>query len=507
MGTYATDVVLQTQPNNLIGYWQLNETSGSTAVDSSGNTGRNGTYNTITLDAADSPHGTDRRVPLFNGDTSNVDIYSSGFDGAFDPEEGSISAWIKASDSLWEDDDDVEFIINLRSDADNLIHIESPNTDNRLYFVHIAGGSTKSYSHDFSSGALDEWFHVAMVFSKSGDYIKGYIDGTEIFSITYDSRTWSGSLHSNRTVIGCRQVISANNGWEGNIGDVAIWDTPLSASEIEDLATIYPSEGTSPGDTVIEGKLEIRGQADAPQLEVIGNSSQTFPLQKWENSAEDVLAQVTADGRLQIGSFDNGEMATDDALIEAHRADDATSLPTRGLNMLGEITGTLSNIVQWAVQELVLKGTGGISALHSALRVTLTNQNTGTMSGGADLRAGDFEAINEGGSSGQEVPELTGVHVSVSNASGAYLDTAYGLKVEMSDDGTQSEAFAIHAEGGVFHLGLDGEVLELPVTTSTPANPPDDHVRFYVELNSGVPELFIKKSDGSRYKVALTLVT
>src|SRR5690606_23091789 len=129
------------------------------------------------------------------------------------------------------------------------------------------------------------------------------------------------------------------------------------------------------------------------------------------------------DGRLQIGSFTSGMMATDDALIEAHRDESDTGKPRRGLHLLGEVSGTLSTIVAWAVQELVLKGTGSISALHSALRVRLTNENTGTMDSGADLRAADVEIINDGGEVGEPVPEITGLHVAVTNQAGAYADT------------------------------------------------------------------------------------
>src|SRR5690554_4162962 len=146
--------------------------------------------------------------------------------------------------------------------------------------------------------------------------------------------------------------------------------------------------------------VEIEGSQDITQLKVQGHSTQMEPLQVWQDSAEDEQAQLTGDGRRQVGSFDSGMMATDDALIEAHRDENDTGKPKRGLHLLGEVTGMLDSLVSWAVQELVLKGSGGISALHSALRVRLTNENTGTMDAGADLRAADVEIVNNGGSNG-----------------------------------------------------------------------------------------------------------
>lgn len=212
--------------------------------------------------------------------------------------------------------------------------------------------------------------------------------------------------------------------------------------------------------------------------------------QSWMNSTDDVLIRMTADGRLQVGN----EMliATDDSLIEAHRDETEIAKPTRGLHLLGEITGALDNLVSWVVQELVLKGTGGISALHSALRVRLTNENTGTMASGADLRGADIEIINNGGSSGNNVPELTGLHVAVTNQAGAYADTAYGIRVRLNDLGDLETAYAIHTDVGLVHLG---DVLELEVS-AVPGTPDTDVMRLYPKSDG---KLYAKNDAGVEY--------
>ena len=98
--------------------------------------------------------------------------------------------------------------------------------------------------------------------------------------------------------------------------------------------------------------VEIEGSQDITQLKVQGNTPQTAPLQTWQNSAEDMLSQITGDGRFHVG--DDLGMATPDALIEAHRDAASPSLPQRGLHTLGRVAGALSAAVQWAVQELEL---------------------------------------------------------------------------------------------------------------------------------------------------------
>jgi hypothetical protein len=153
------------------------------------------------------------------------------------------------------------------------------------------------------------------------------------------------------------------------------------------------------------------------------------------------------------------------------------------------------------VQELVLKGTGGISALHSALRVKLTNENTGTMSSGADLRAGDFEAINKGGGSGNLVPEMTGLQVAITNDETGYLDTAFGVRVKVNKDpgGTLNKVYAIHADDGIAHFAQE---FEIPVLGSEPAdNPPTDFIKLYAKLDAGDPKLYAKDDNGDEHEL------
>ena len=185
-------------------------------------------------------------------------------------------------------------------------------------------------------------------------------------------------------------------------------------------------------------------------------------------------------------------MATDDALVEIHRDEIETGKPKRGLHTLGTLTSPLSDIVAWVVQELHLKGSGGISALHSALRVRLTNDNTGAMTG-ANLQAADVEVINNGGSAGigNDVPEITGLRVGVTNQAGGYADTAYGLKVEIDDQGSITNPYAIYTDQGVVHLG---DELELPIFDPVPSNDPSStaFMRLIAAVEDGSPVLYGK---------------
>jgi len=206
-------------------------------------------------------------------------------------------------------------------------------------------------------------------------------------------------------------------------------------------------------DVIINDNLEVNGVSDEVQVSVKGASTQTEALQQWKNNGGTVLSEIDENGHLIVGSQDG----TIDALLEAHNIEDSNK-PSRGLHSKGILTGTLSNLVSWVVSELGLKGTGGLSALHRALRVQATNENTGAMASGADVRAGDFEATNIGGNVTTNNLEMSALVAKVNNQSGATLKNAYGLKVEMIDDGDSDNVYAIYTDKGIVYLG---DVLEL----------------------------------------------
>ena len=299
------------------------------------------------------------------------------------------------------------------------------------------------------------------------------------------------------------QEIVDRAGWQsGNHISLHVVHTGTTSGNVETGMDDY--SGSNPA------QLEITYTVSGANIDLEGSTTLTFSTtaslsvngagggsgdpntlpQSWRDSTDDVQVQFTADGRVQVG--DQALMATDDALLEIHRDETETGKPKRGLHTLGTLTDSLNSVVAWVVQELHLKGTASISALHSALRVRLTNDNTGASGSmvGADLRAADIEIINNGGDSGNEVPEITGLHVGVTNQADGYAGTAYGIKVEITDDGSLNLAYALHADAGLVHVA---DALEVPVLGSDPSEtPPTGFVLVYVKLDAGVPRWYSK---------------
>jgi hypothetical protein len=278
----------------------------------------------------------------------------------------------------------------------------------------------------------------------------------------------------------------------------------------------------------------IDGSRDITQLQVEGHSTQNQPLQTWQANGATPVAHVAKDGRLQTGTLGLG---TPDALVEAN-LDNTTqpALPKRGVQSLGKLTGALASAIDWAVHELELLGTGGVSALITAVRARVTHKNSGS-SGSAELRAADFQALNQTGTVGTPVGRVTGVRGTASNTplvSGtAYLAKAIGVEATVTNDasGTVTEAaafevapptnsgtittlygvrvpdltqgqtnYAIHTAQGLAHFG---DAQEVKVFASAPTgNPPSNFVKVYPKLVTGAPHLFAKDSTGTEYDMS-----
>jgi len=272
---------------------------------------------------------------------------------------------------------------------------------------------------------------------------------------------------------------------------------------------------------------KIDGVQDVTQLQVEGHTTQTQPLQTWQDSGGNVLARITNDGRLQEGNLGLGTPA---ALVEAN---DSITLPStkpkRGWHSLGRVTGAITDAIAWVVHELELLGTGGTTGLQTGVRAKLTHNNTGNAVN-AELRTGDFQAVNQSGASGTPVGKLTALHGAASNSSNAYLNKAIGIEATVTNDtsGTINEAsafevavptntgtintvyglripdltqggrnIAIQTGQGVVRLG-DHEELKV-VAGSPTGNPPVNFIKVYPKLNAGAPHLYAKDASGAEY--------
>ncbi len=240
----------------------------------------------------------------------------------------------------------------------------------------------------------------------------------------------------------------------------------------------------------------VDGAVDEAQLRVQGHTTQNQNLQTWENSAGAVLGKVTGDGRLIIG-----DDTTPDSLVEAHRTDPAaTTRPKRGFHSLGKINATLSDLISWAVAELEILGTGGVSGIQAALRSKLTHNNSGTVTA-ADMRGADIEVINQVGGSANRVSKLTGLQATITNSAAGFVDEAAAVRAVVNNSGSANKVFAFLAEQGVSRLG---DTLEIKRPAAVPGNPETDVMRLYPKSDG---KLYAKNSGGLEVSLFPTVIS
>jgi hypothetical protein len=255
--TFTASVYLRTNAYNggIVGCWKLDETSGTTAADSSGK-GNNGTLVNMTppgcwvtgqIGNALSFDGTDDYVDL--GTDSSLNFGSS--------EPFTVSAWVKTTESYG-------MIVSFRSSTDGGPVIDLAvgydggvdSSGRVMILVRQNGGS--SYAR-VTGGIVNDglWHHVAAV-RGSGSTIELFLDG--VSQGTNSGAESGGAITTNLRAIGSeRRWVNDSYGTAdqrylaGTIDDVRVYDRALGAAEIATLANILNyrgfSEGKAPSDS------------------------------------------------------------------------------------------------------------------------------------------------------------------------------------------------------------------------------------------------------------------
>ncbi|MDZ8052907.1 MAG: LamG-like jellyroll fold domain-containing protein [Aulosira sp. ZfuCHP01] len=236
--------------SGLVGYWKLDESSiGATVVDSSG-FNNNGNHVNIAP-----PSGPTTKVPLLNF----VDTHSLTFDGINDYVNIPSSPTLNLSNGTFTQS----------------VWIYSNTTNNGYYGIlgyQPAGGNAQRYPgiwlynqtqihagfgdgtnwNSFTTGnvlRLNTWNQVVTSFD--GTTYKAYVNGQEVYS----TNDFAGRKPYATQQLSIGRV---DNGFSGQIDDVRIYNTALSAAEIQQMyqAQPMPDQRQLFTDTVISGLIQ-----------------------------------------------------------------------------------------------------------------------------------------------------------------------------------------------------------------------------------------------------------
>jgi hypothetical protein len=215
--------------NGLIAYWSLDENTGTSATDSSGNS------NTETLSAAN--WNTGKYGSSWNGDggkwiTTGADDNDFDFTGT---DDFTYSMWIKSDSST--NPTNNEFLVDK----------ENATAGYGIYFstngfpVFGTDDDSSFTPDDFAEYQTDiydaTWHHITAV-KKGTTNIKIYVDG--VLRVTTPVTATGSLANTDFLTIGAQDNVAANDEFTGDIDDIRVYRRALSDSEVASLYNWAP---------------------------------------------------------------------------------------------------------------------------------------------------------------------------------------------------------------------------------------------------------------------------
>ncbi len=216
-------------PTGLIGFWPLNETSGTTAIDYSG-LGHDGTYVGVTLGDPGVP-GMGFTSPFFDGVNDFVNIYSAALAAAFSGAELTITGFGMVNPGAWTDGVSRR-AVTFETNANNQHFLKKDNTNN-VFEERATNGGVSRLFQIIDGGA--DFFHFALTVSESADEAQGYLRGLPIGGVLNGLGVYAGALLATRTLIGALTTAPLLP-WHGWQGPCTLWSRALTPAEIAYLS-------------------------------------------------------------------------------------------------------------------------------------------------------------------------------------------------------------------------------------------------------------------------------
>lgn len=225
--TYSS-IVLGTQSAHLLGYWKLDETGGTTATDSSGNS-RNGTYSGPALNGTTFTDGSP--APTFDGVNDFVNLYGTSLASAINFNQGTFNIWLKPDATVLASTTAGQVEVFADNAFSNTLQIFKSSTANTFFFRRTEAGTAHTVTVTDSSSA---WTDFTFTWNVTGNAITAYVNGSSSGTPT-TAGTITATLASSRAALGSVST-SGTIPYKGALAQAALWDTVLSGAEITALA-------------------------------------------------------------------------------------------------------------------------------------------------------------------------------------------------------------------------------------------------------------------------------
>ena len=272
-----------------LGYWELDETSGSTAADSSGN------GNTLTIGGGislDQPPLITEGGCISVPGLANLSRSGSLLSGEND---ATIECWVDLDDVT-----DYATIIDFGGSGNGLsIQVE----DGVVYGVHASGGSPIVVSSAVSTGTT---YHVVLVLDTVNDTLTLFVNGSQVDQVADTENSASGT--GDTGIGGTQQNTLRHDGtissgaptdeMDGRIDEVAVYGAALSSTRI----TAHYDEGVGASGTTLDPDDTSQSQtSETPALTQVHalSPSNTSQSQTAENPTLTTAADLTPEDTAQ----------------------------------------------------------------------------------------------------------------------------------------------------------------------------------------------------------------
>ncbi len=247
---------------NLVGYWPLDESSGSASVDVSGY-GGDGTHNGSPAPSYDLPTTSfpNSRSLDFDG-TNSVSTLDAGV-ADMTTNDFSVSLWFKSTTNNY----DNQYLVSKRDGGTG--YEVGLNPAGGIY-VYLGDGSSQISNTIGSGGTIfngdSAWHHLTVVFDQA-TAVEAYVDGTSLGTLDTTSVTNSVSNAGNLTFAQESDSELPAQNLIGLMDDVRIYTRVLSEGEIDQLADGDNTTATWTGATStvfnLAGNWDINAVPDA----------------------------------------------------------------------------------------------------------------------------------------------------------------------------------------------------------------------------------------------------
>jgi hypothetical protein len=205
-----------------LAYWPMNEVSGTTVNDISGN-GYDGTYTGVTLGQAGIGDGKSGTLITSNSNEVGHDanVFGAGLAAAFTGANFTVSLWMRAyAADFWTNN--INYWMGyFYVDSNNSIQLYKLST-NLIRIGWWKGGTVSAATFDAMTPT--DWIHITA--TGTGNSLKAYLNGVLKKSNT-NSGTWAGSIATAQL-----GAAATSRGFYGYLAHAALWTRALSAGEI-----------------------------------------------------------------------------------------------------------------------------------------------------------------------------------------------------------------------------------------------------------------------------------